>query len=89
MQKYSCDEFEALTYFDAIPDFESGRNTPRDYLEKCIEQIANKEQDVKAFVTLNLETARQLADESSRRWKNARQLSLIDGRVTSSFKYGF
>ena len=79
MQKYSCDQFEALTYFDAIPDFESGRNTPRDYLEKCIEQIANKEQDVKAFVTLNLETARQLADESSRRWKNARQLSLIDG----------
>ena len=79
MQKYRCDEFEALTYFDAIPDFESGRNTPRDYLEKCIEQIANKEQDVKAFVTLNLETARQLADESSRRWKNARQLSLIDG----------
>ena len=79
MQKYSCDQFEALTYFDATPDFESGRNTPRDYLEKCIEQIANKEQDVKAFVTLNLETARQLADESSRRWKNARQLSLIDG----------
>ena len=79
MQKYRCDEFEALTYFDAIPDFEFGRNTPRDYLEKCIEQIANKEQDVKAFVTLNLETARQLADESSRRWKNARQLSLIDG----------
>ena len=78
MQKYSCDQFEALTYFDATPDFESGTNTPRDYLEKCIEQIANKEQDVKAFVTLNLETARQLADESSRRWKNARQLSLID-----------
>ena len=79
MQKYSYDQFEALTYFDATPDFESGTNTPRDYLEKCIEQIANKEQDVKAFVTLNLETARQLADESSRRWKNARQLSLIDG----------
>ena len=79
MQKYSCDQFEALTYFDATPDFGSGTNTPRDYLEKCIEQIANKEQDVKAFVTLNLETARQLADESSRRWKNARQLSLIDG----------
>ena len=79
MQKYSCDQFEALTYFDATPDFESGTNTPRDYLEKCIEQIANKEQDVKAFVTLNLESARQLADESSRRWKNARQLSLIDG----------
>ena len=79
MQKYSCDQFEALTYFDATPDFESGTNTPRDYLEKCIEQIANKEQEVKAFVTLNLETARQLADESSRRWKNARQLSLIDG----------
>ena len=79
MQKYRCDQFEALTYFDAIPDFECLKSTPRDYLEKCIEQIANKEQDVKAFVTLNLEPARQLADESSQRWKDARQLSLIDG----------
>ena len=79
MQKYRCDQFEALTYFDAIPDFECSKHTPRDYLEKCIEQIANKEQDVKAFVTLNLESARQLADESSQRWKDARQLSLIDG----------
>ena len=79
MQKYSCDQFEALTYFDATPDFESGTNTPRDYLEKCIEQIANKEQDVKAFVTLNLESARKLADDSSKRWKDAKQLSLIDG----------
>ena len=79
MQKYSYDQFEALTYFDATPDFESVTNTPRDYLEKCIEQIAHKEQDVKAFVTLNLESARKLADESSQRWKDARQLSLIDG----------
>ena len=79
MQKYSCDQFEALTYFDAIPDFECLKSTPRDYLEKCAEQIANKEQDVKAFVTLNLESARKLADESSQRWKDARQLSLIDG----------
>ena len=79
MQKYRCDQFEALTYFDAIPDFECLKHTPRDYLEKCIEQIANREQDVKAFVTLNLESARQLADESSQRWKDARQLSLIDG----------
>ena len=72
MQKYSCDQFEALTYFNATPDFESLKNTPRDYLEKCVEQIANKEQDVKAFATLNLENARQLADESSQRWKDAR-----------------
>ena len=83
MQKYSCDQFEALTYFDAIPDFECLKSTPRDYLEKCAEQIANKEQDVKAFVTLNLESARKLADESSQRWKDARQLSLIDGMPVS------
>ena len=79
MQKYSCDQFKALTYFNAIPDFECLKSTPRDYLEKCAEQIANKEQDVKAFVTLNLESARKLADESSKRWKDAKQLSLIDG----------
>ena len=79
MQTYRCDQFNALTYFDAIPDFECLKSTPRDYLEKCAEQIASKEQDVKAFATLNLDSGRQLADLSSQRWRDARQLSLIDG----------
>ncbi len=70
MQKYRCGQFEALTYFDAISNFECLKSTPRDYLEKCAEQIANKEQDVKAFVALNLGSARQLADESDQRWKS-------------------
>lgn len=33
MQKYRCDQFKALTYFDAISGFECLKSTPRDYLE--------------------------------------------------------
>lgn len=33
MQKYSCDQLEALTYFNATPDFECLKNMPRDYLK--------------------------------------------------------
>ena len=79
MKKYRCNQFKALTYFDAVHDFQSFKSTPRKYLEKCLEQIAIKEHEVKAFVTLKIETARQQADESTQRWMEGRQLSLIDG----------
>ena len=79
MKRYRCNQFKALTYFDAVHDFQSFKSTPRKYLEKCLEQIAIKEHEVKAFVTLKIETARQQADESTQRWMEGRQLSLIDG----------
>ena len=79
MRRYRCNQFKALTYFDAVHDFQSFKSTPRKYLEKCLEQIAIKEHEVKAFVTLKIETARQQADESTQRWREGRQLSLIDG----------
>ena len=79
MKKYRCNQFKALTYFDAVHDFQSFKSTPRKYLEKCLEQIAIKEHEVKAFVTLKIETARQQADESTQRWMEGRQLSVIDG----------
>ena len=52
MKRYRCNQFKALTYFDAVHDFQSFKSTPRKYLEECLEQIAIKEHEVKAFVTL-------------------------------------
>ena len=79
IKRYRCNQFKALTYFDAVHDCQSFKTTSRKYLEKCLEQIAIKEHEVKAFVTLKIETGRQQADESTQRWLEGRQLSIIDG----------
>ena len=55
---YDPTTHQALTFFDALPRFESGADTPRDYLERCIEVIDAREPVVQAFVSLNLESAR-------------------------------
>ena len=79
MLKYHCDEFKALTFFDVTHDFLTSKRTPRSYLEGCLDQIASKDDEIKAFVTLQPEAARKSADESSKRWANGQQLSAIDG----------
>ncbi|QAA94751.1 amidase [Pollutimonas thiosulfatoxidans] len=77
--KYNPEQPLAITYFDAIPAFLSGSDTPRDYLERCLETIAEKEPTVKAWVTLNEEGARQAANEATQRYKAGKPLSAIDG----------
>jgi Asp-tRNA(Asn)/Glu-tRNA(Gln) amidotransferase A subunit family amidase len=79
MVKYNCDEFKALTYFDATADFQTSKKSPRTYLENCIECIDELEPSIQAFVTLNLIDAKKRADESSKRWIEGKQLSKIDG----------
>jgi Asp-tRNA(Asn)/Glu-tRNA(Gln) amidotransferase A subunit family amidase len=79
MLKYDCETFQALTYFDATVDFSTSKRTPRMYLETCLERIDELEQKVKAFVTLQTQTAQKRADESTTRWAENRQLSKIDG----------
>ena len=68
-----------MTFHDATPGFRDGTDSPRAYLERCLETIAAKEPDIKAFVTLNEAGARAAADESSRRYREGRALSSIDG----------
>ena len=70
---------ELRTFHDAIPAFLEGTDTPRDYLERCLEAIGEREPDVKAFVTTNIEGARQAADRSSARYRENRPLSAVDG----------
>ncbi len=68
------------SFHDQVPAFRDGTDTPRAYLERCLEEIDNREADVKAFVTLNVEGARTAADASTKRYTKGAPLSEIDGQ---------
>ena len=76
---YDPRTFKALTYHDATASFRTGKDSPRDYLERCLDTIATREPVVKAFVTRNDAGARTAADASGARWKSGAPLSVIDG----------
>ncbi|MBN8901250.1 MAG: amidase, partial [Rhodospirillales bacterium] len=76
---YDPATFRPLTFHDAVPAFRDGTDTPRAYLERCLETIAAREPVVKAWVTLNEAGARAAADEATARYKAGRALSSIDG----------
>ena len=76
---YDPRTFEGLTFHDATASFCDGSDTPRHYLERCIETIAAVEPIVKALPAVNEEGARAAADASGQRWKVGKPLSPIDG----------
>ena len=76
---YDPENYRLRTFYDASAEFRDGRDTPRAYLERCLETIEEKEPLVRAWVVLNTENARIAADESSARYKAGRPLSAIDG----------
>ena len=55
---YDSKTVRLRSFHDQVPAFRDGTDTPRAYLERCLEEIDNREADVKAFVTLNVEGAR-------------------------------
>lgn len=76
---YDPRTFKALTFHDAVPRFRSGGDTPRAYLERCLEAIATREPVVKALAATNIPAAQATADASGARWKAGKPLSTIDG----------
>jgi Asp-tRNA(Asn)/Glu-tRNA(Gln) amidotransferase A subunit family amidase len=68
-----------VSFAQARADFESGKQTPRDLLERCIANVDRCESRVRAFVTLDLEAARKAADASTLRYKAGKPLSIVDG----------
>ncbi len=72
-------DYTPLTFHDAARRFTDGNDSPRAYLERCLETIAQREPVVKALVTTNETGARAAADASAARWKAGRPLSPIDG----------
>jgi Asp-tRNA(Asn)/Glu-tRNA(Gln) amidotransferase A subunit family amidase len=59
--------------------FLKGQDTPRAYIERCIERIESLDHDVKAWAFKNYESARRSADESTKRYKKGNPLSYVDG----------
>jgi len=67
------------SYRAAVASFEDGKSGPRDFLEDCLAAIDAWEPEVGAFTATNVDGARKAADESAKRWKAGKPLSLIDG----------
>jgi Asp-tRNA(Asn)/Glu-tRNA(Gln) amidotransferase A subunit family amidase len=72
-------DYKPLTFHDAARRFTDGNDNPRAYLERCLETIAAREPEVKAFTAINESGARAAADASAARWKAGKPLSPIDG----------
>jgi Asp-tRNA(Asn)/Glu-tRNA(Gln) amidotransferase A subunit family amidase len=68
-----------LNFENAAVQFRQGALTPRDYLEQAIAAIDARENQVHAFVRLNLDQARAQADASGERYRRQAPLSPIDG----------
>lgn len=79
MPTYSPTDFSALSYCDHVPRFLDGSDSPRAYLERCLATIEAREPVVRAWVTLNVEGARQAGDAATERYRAGRPLSPVDG----------
>lgn len=62
-----------------IPAFLSGEDSPRHFLERCLEKIALRDDAIHAFVNLNIDGARRAADDASVRYRAGRPISAVDG----------
>ena len=76
---YDPRAYEPLTFHDAAERFRTGDDTPRDFLERCLATIEEREPVVQAFAHLNRDLARAAADASTERWAAGEPLSPIDG----------
>ena len=76
---YDPDGYDRLSFSAAVPAFMDGTDSPRAYLERCLETLHAREPNVRAFAFVNEEGARRAADESTARYKAGRPLSLVDG----------
>lgn len=66
-------------FLAAVARFRSGGDTPRAFLERCLEACAAWEPKIGAFVHTSFESARAAADASTLRWRGNKPLSAIDG----------
>jgi Asp-tRNA(Asn)/Glu-tRNA(Gln) amidotransferase A subunit family amidase len=66
-------------FLPTTANFARGKDSPREFLERCIAALHAWEPRIGAFVTLNLAAARAAADRSANRWRAGKPLSPIDG----------
>ena len=75
----STDGLGRRSYLAATAALKDGSDTPRAFLERCLEVIDAQEERVGAFAATNFDGARAAADASGERWKAGKTLSPIDG----------
>lgn len=73
------DEIQALGAIALGERFESGRLSPVDVIDACLDRIARHEPLVGAFNHIDIDAARQAAAQSRDRWTNGTPLSPLDG----------
>ncbi|WP_198383215.1 amidase [Roseomonas sp. KE2513] len=59
--------------------FSASADTPRAFLEECLEELERWEPRIGAFTVVDVEGARRQADAATIRWRDNRPLSRIDG----------
>jgi len=79
LPSYDPRTFRLLSFHDARARFVEGGDTPRAYLERCLEAIAMRDGAVMAFAFLDVGGAREAADDATGRYRDGRPLSLVDG----------
>src|SRR3984957_13459001 len=68
-----------ISFVGAAANFAAGKDTPREFLERCLCHVEEFEPAVGAFVCHDIADARAAADRSAARWRDGRPLSPIDG----------
>lgn len=77
--RYHLGVLGSLSFQERRKAFLEGRDTPRHYVERCIERIEAIDGPVMAWAFKNYDAARKTADESTARYRNNRPISLVDG----------
>ena len=65
MSTYNPLTYNPLRFHDCVPAFHQGSDTPRAYLERCLEIVQTREPVLQAFAARNDQDARAAADAST------------------------
>ncbi len=76
---YNPKKHSLMTFHNNLSNFYDGSDTPRKFLERCLEKINAIEEDVMAWEIINIDAAREAADQAGKRYNERKTLSLVDG----------
>ena len=79
MAGYDPKTHSLIGFHDRVAAFHDGSDSPRAFLERCIEAIEAREDEIMAWAYLDLEGARKAADASTARYRAGAPLSPVDG----------
>lgn len=69
----------AKPFLTLADKFRAGTDTPSALLERCFAAIDARESELQVFTAQNRDGAKRAADESTKRWRDGKPLSPVDG----------